>query len=150
MLRGAVRAYSREMSRSGVAWPMMPGVRGETQQVTQVDVSVMVAFAAGIVQASDFHGAPRMLMREFAMTQIPELRSVRSAARNACEEVAALQQAAADFVVESARLRQMSESERTGRGDMERLRRQSVRAQRAEERMRDSAAVFAARMERAG
>lgn len=146
LLRGAVRAYSREMTRSGVAWPALPTETGEAQNLTHVDVSVMIAFAGGFVKAGDFHGAPRFLMNQLALAQWPEIRSIRLAARDACEEVVALQQAAAAFVLESTRYREMTSRHRSGRGDAERLRRQSVRMQRAEERMRDSAAVVQARM----
>ncbi len=146
LLRGAVRAYSREMERSGVVWPMVPD-SGETQQVNHVDVSVVVAFAAGFVQANDFRGGPRMLMSQLTLSQWPEIRAMRAAARDACGEVAALQQAAAAFVLESSRYEQMTESSRSGRGPMERLRRQSVRMQRAHQRMQDIAAVVAARMD---
>lgn len=149
LLRGAVRAYSREMQRSGVAWPMMPD-GGETQQVNHVDVSVVIAFAAGFVKANDFRGAPRLLMTQLTLSQWPEIQAMRAAARDACREVAALQQAAAAFVLESTRYEQMTHSTRSGRGPLERLRRQSVRVQRAEERMRDVAAIVQARMEAAG
>lgn len=146
LLRGAVRAYSREMRMSGVAWPMMPNA-GETQVVTHVDVSVMIAFAAGFVKANDFQGAPRLMMHQLAFKQWPEIRSMRMAANEACSEVAALQQAAAAFVLESTRYRQMTDRTRSGRGDAVRLQRQSVRTQRAHERMQESAAVVQARME---
>lgn len=145
LLRGAVRAYSREMNRSGVVWPSVAS--GERSEITNVDVSVMIAFAAGFVKASDFHGPPRLFMNQLALSEWPEIRSIRLAARDACEEVVALQQAAAVFVVESTRYREMTSRDRHGRGDAERLRRQSVRMQRAQERMRDSAAVVQARMQ---
>lgn len=147
LLRGAVRAYSREMQQSGVTWPMMPSASVESQPITHVDVSVVVAFAAGFVKANDFRGAPRMLLSQLTLSQWPEIRAMRRAARDACGEVAALQQAAAAFVLESTRYEQMTESARTGRGPIERLRRQSVRVQRAHERMQDSAAVVEAHME---
>lgn len=145
LLRGAVRAYSREMTRSGVAWPV--GAGGERASVTNVDVSVMIAFAAGFVKAGDFHGPQRLFLNQLAFREWPEIRSIRLAARDACEEVVALQQAAASFVLESTRYREMTSRDRHGRGDAERLRRQSVRVQRAQERMRDSAAVVQARMQ---
>jgi len=146
LLRGAVRAYSREMDRSGVVWPAMAGGESGGRDISSVDVSVMIAFAAGFVKAGDFHGPPRLFLNQLALTEWPEIRSIRLAARDACEEVVALQQAAASFVVESARYREMTSRERSGQGAAERLRRQSVRMQRAQERMRDSAAVVQARM----
>ncbi len=149
LLRGAVRAYSREMERSGVAWPMMPN-GGQTQQLTHVDVSVVIAFAAGFVKANDFRGGPRMLMSQLTLSQWPEIRAMRAAAHEACGDVAALQQAAATFVLESTRYEQMTQTPRTGRGPIERLRRQSVRMQRAHERMQETAAVVKARMDAQG
>ena len=134
LLRGAVRSYSREMTRSGVTWPVGPEAR-EAGNLTSVDVSVMIAFAAGFVKASDFHGPPQIMLNQLAIAQWPEIRSIRLAARDACEEVMALQQAAASFVVETTRYREMTSRERSGRGDAERLRRQSVRTQRAHERV---------------
>ena len=146
LLRGAVRAYSAEMERSGVAWPVMPD-SGQTQQVNHVDVSVVIAFAAGFVKANDFRGGPRMLLSQLTLTQWPEIRAMRTAAHDACGEVAALQQAAAAFVLESTRYEQMTETMRSGRGPLERLRRQSVRVQRAHERMQETAAVVEARLD---
>lgn len=138
LLRGAVRAYSREMTLSGVTWPVAPGQAG--QNVTNVDVSVMIAFAAGFVKAGDFQGAPLQMMNQLAFTHWPEIRSIRVAAGDACEEAVALQQAAASFVMESARYQEMSGS------GADRLRRQSVRMQRAHTRMQETAAVVQARM----
>lgn len=146
LLRGAVRAYSREMARSGVSWPMMPD-GGATQPVTHVDASVMIAFAAGFVKANDFRGGPRLLMHQFSLSQSPELRAMRAAARDACGEVAAWQQAAATFLLENARYEQMRDISRSGRGAIERLHRQSMRVQRAQERMLETAAVVEALMD---
>jgi hypothetical protein len=147
LLRGAVRAYSREMAQAGVNWPGMLNADGEREELTSVDVSVMIAFAAGFVKAGDFQGAPQIMLNQLALREWPEIRSIRLAARDACEEVVALQQAAASFVVESTRYREMTSRERSGRGDAERLRRQSVRTQRAHQRMQDRAAVVQARMQ---
>lgn len=140
LLRGAVRAYSREMTRSGMSWPVMPGAAG--QNVTNVDASVMIAFAAGFVKAGDFHGAPGVLMNQLAISDWPEIRSMRVAAQDACAEVMALQQAATSFVIESTRYREMT----SFHGAAERLERQSVRLRRARERMQDSAAIVEARL----
>ena len=46
-----MRAYSREMMRSGVSWPIIPGQNGDANNLTNVDVSVMIAFAGGFVQS---------------------------------------------------------------------------------------------------
>lgn len=149
LLRGAVRAYGREMDRSGVAWPMLPSAAAEAQSVTAMDVSVMIAFAAGFVQTSDFQQPTRGFMRQLTFSQWPEIQNMRRAARVACVEVQALQQAASRFVIEQARMADMVESARhrsQGAETVERLRRQSVRVERAQERMQDSAAIMQARM----
>ena len=68
---------------------------------------------------------------------------MRLAARDACDEVVALQQAAAAVVLESTRYQELTSR---SRADADRLQRQSVRLQRAHERMQDSAAIVQARM----
>lgn len=143
LLRGAVRAYSREMSRSGVAWPALGSGSERAQHLTGVDVSVTIAFAAGFVKAGDFYGAPRLAMNELTISQWPAVRAMRAAAREACEEVAALQQAAASFMMETARYEEIAGRERR---DGERVRRQALRLQRAHERMQETMAVLEARM----
>lgn len=145
-LRGAVRAYGAEMGVNGVAWPTMPALGGDPDHVSSVEISVLIAFAAGFVEASDFHGQARGMAHHLAFAQWPEIRGMRDAARVACGEVVALQQAAARFVMETERLRAMSE--RDG-GSRERLRRQHRRVERAELQMRDIAAAMEARVEAA-
>ena len=146
LLRGAVQAYSRAMQQSGVAWPVVPGETGEAENVTSVDISVMIAFAAGFVKTSDFQHPARGMLTNLTFAQWPEIRSIRSAARVACDEVQALQQAASRFVLEQSRMAQMVHTARQGRETSERLRRQSVRVQRAQARMQETAAVVQTRM----
>lgn len=150
VLRGAVRAYGREMQQAGVAWPAIPGAAGEAQNVPAVDVSVIVAFAAGFVSAGDFQHPARQFMTGVTFAQWPEIQSMRLAAREACEDVAELQQAAARVVIEQARLADMVRSaERNNRGaeTANRLRRQSAMLDRAQARMEDQAAIVQARMD---
>jgi hypothetical protein len=142
LLRGAVRAYSREMQISGIAWPAVPGV---AEQVTHVDVSVMIALAAGFVRTEDFRGAP--VMNHLALAQWPGIESMRSAARGACEEVATLQQAAAALLVERARMQVLVELANVSSAERERVRRQSALVERAQHRMDASVATVQARME---
>ena len=152
MLRGAVRAYSAEMQANGVAWPTIPGLGGNTGAISSVDVSVLVASAAGFVDASDFSGPARRLIGQLSFSQWPEIRSMRQAARVACPDVVHLQQAAAQFVVESERMRLMAERADNARNQQraaERLRRQSVRVERAQVQMQTMAAVVQARMSEA-
>ncbi len=146
LLRGAVQAYSREMQQSGVAWPVIPGNEGEAENVTSVDISVMIAFAAGFVKTSDFQHPARGILTHLTLLQWPEIQSIRGAARIACDDVQGLQQAASRFVIEQSRLAQMTHVRSQGRETAERLRRQSVRVQRAHEQMQEMAAMVEARM----
>lgn len=147
LLRGAVRAYGEEMKRSGVAWPAVP-VRGEDpDELDTVEISVLIAFAAGFVQASDFHGATRGLMGQLTFTQWPEMRAMRAAARVACDEVVDLQQAASRYVMEADRYQRIADgSSRSSRAG-ERLQRQARLMERAREAMEISAAALQARVE---
>ena len=145
LLRGAVRAYAREMAQAGVTWPVIPQASGETENVTSVDISVMIAFAAGFVETGDFQAPARGMLTHLTINQWPEIQSMRSAAQVACADVQALQQAASGFVVEQSRMAQLVQGSR-GR-DAERVRRQSVRLERAETRMQEAAAAVAARMD---
>ncbi len=152
VLRGAVRAYGAEMSANGVAWPMIPSFGGDPDAVSAVDVSVLIATAAGFVEASDFHGPARGMVNHLAFAQWPEIRGMREAARVACDEVVELQQAAARFVMESERFRELAEraQHRGGAALAERLQRQSARVERAQAQMQTMAAEVQARMNAAG
>ncbi|MEZ5970935.1 MAG: hypothetical protein R3C31_03925 [Hyphomonadaceae bacterium] len=153
LLRGAVRAYSREMAQAGVAWPVIPRASADTENATSVDISVMIAFAAGFVKTSDFRPPARGMLEHLTIAQWPEIQSMRDAAEVACADVQALQQAASGFVVEQSRMAQMVHATRLRNQDdedAERLRRQSVRLERAETRMQDTAAAVSARMRGAG
>ncbi|MCX7357018.1 MAG: hypothetical protein NT015_02540 [Alphaproteobacteria bacterium] len=144
LLRGAVRAYSREMAQAGVTWPVIPQASEETENVTSVDISVMIAFAAGFVETGDFQAPARRMLTHLTINQWPEIQSMRGAAQVACADVQALQQAASGFVVEQSRMAQMVHAAH-GR-DADRLRRQSMRVQRAQARMQETAAIVAQRM----
>lgn len=149
VLRGAVRAYGAEMRANGVAWPMIPAFGGDPDSVSAVDVSVLIATAAGFVEASDFQGPARGMVSHLQFAQWPEIRGMRTAAGVACDEVVALQQAAARFVVESERFREMAEraQRRGGAALAERLERQSDRVERAQAQMQTMAAEVQARMQ---
>jgi len=151
LLRGAVRSYSREMAQAGVAWPVVPQASEETENVTSVDISVMIAFAAGFVKTSDFQAPARGMLAHLTLTQWPEIQSMRGAAEVACADVQALQQAASGFVVEQSRMAQMVHAAHLrGQAATDRLQRQSVRLERAQTRMNESAAVLEARMRETG
>lgn len=152
LLRGAVRAYAREMGQAGVAWPVVPGDAGESENVTAVDMSVMIAFAAGFVKTDDLPPPARRGALQLTFDEWPEIRRMRAAARVACEDVVALQQAAARYLVEQARMADMAgraKSNGQRAESAERLHRQSVRVARAQEQMHDMAAALQARMEEA-
>jgi hypothetical protein len=151
LLRGAVQSYSREMAQSGIAWPVIPQASEETENVTSVDISVMIAFAAGFVKTSDFQARARGMLAHLTFAQWPEIQSMRSAAEVACADVQALQQAASSFVVEQSRMAQMVHAAHLrGQATSDRLRGQSARLERAQTRMNESAAVLDARMRAAG
>lgn len=151
VLRGAVRAYGAEMEANGVTWPTVPGMGDGANTLGAIDVSVLIAFTAGFVDASDFHGPARQLVGRLSFAQWPEIRSMRQAARVACPDVIQLQQAAARFVLESERLRDMADSAGSSRSQraLERLQRQSVRVERAQVQMQTVAAVVEVRMDEA-
>lgn len=121
-LRGAVRAYGAELARAGVAWPAV----GEGDVARGEDVAVAIAFAAGLVKASDFQGGARDAVDRFVSTHLPHFRDMRFAARAACGQIVELQQAATRFAAEMERYQRMSM-----RADPERLRLQQERLQNA-------------------
>lgn len=147
LLRGAVRSYAREMNQAGVAWPVVPGVSGDAENLTHVDVSVMIAFAAGFVRPNDFQQPARQAMMQVTFHQLPEILSLRRAARVACEDVQALQRATARFVIEAARMEDLTRGRGRGVERASRMRRQSDRVNRAREDMQMMAAVVHTRMQ---
>ena len=148
MLRGAVRAYSAEMARAGLTWPTAPGA-GDPDAVKSVDANVLIAFTAGFVERSDFSGPARRLIGQFTFAQAPDLPNLRRAARVACEEMAAFQQAAARFVLETERYRGVSQRAEKDIGDGAQLDRQARRLERAEVAMQTAAFAVESRVEAA-
>jgi hypothetical protein len=150
VLRGAVKAYSREMNQSGVAWPVVPGLTSDAENLTHVDVSVMIAYAAGFVRTSDFQQPARRFLSQLTFGELPEIVSLRRAALVACEDVQALQQATARFVMEQSRMADLAHAAQVRNQDAEtanRLRRQSVRVGRARNDMQTLAALVHQRMD---
>ena len=91
------------------------------------------------------------MLAHLTFTQWPEIQSMRAAAGVACTDVQALQQAASGFVVEQSRMAQMVHAAHLrGQPTPDRLRRQSVRLERAQTRMNETAAMLEARMRGAG
>jgi hypothetical protein len=141
LLRGAVRAYSAELANAGVAWPSWPG---EGQALHRMDAAVVVAFAAGFVDASDFSSAGRNAASRIALAYWPQVTDMRAAARIACSQVSAVQQAAAHVAAEMERYRRMSL-----RADPERLRRQRERLENAQAQLEALADAVQAEVARA-
>lgn len=139
LLRSAVRAYSTEMRRSGVSWPALPG---QSEALRAVDASVLIAVAAGFVQASDIRNPSRRFIGAFPLAERPEIALMQSAGRAACDEVRALQRAAARFVLE----RQVYHVAAAQGLNPERV---EARLARAEAALRFSAAALEARLRRA-
>lgn len=139
LLRGAVRAYGAEMARAGVAWPALPddGGRGAPRNV---DVAVVVAFAGGLVEASDFRGA----MAPAALLNWANIADLRTAPGVACAQVLDLQRAAARVVAELNRYERLE-----ARADPERLRRQRERLENARADVRRIAEAVEAEIARA-
>jgi hypothetical protein len=125
VLRGAVRSYGAALAQAGVAWPALPDGASETPR--SMDMAVTIAFASGLVEASDFQGNARRAVSRFALTHWPQLRNMRSAAHVACAQVLELQQAASHLAQEMERYRRIS-----ARPDPERLRRQQERLANAQ------------------
>lgn len=149
VLRGAVRAYSQEMSTSGVDWPAI-GADGGMGELTHVEASVVFAYAAGFVRPGDLQHTSRRSFMNLAFSGMPEVLSLRRAARVACEDVEALQRAAARYLMEGARWGEMTRAARVrsqGAETVNRLRRQSERVNRAREDVEMHAAIVRTRME---
>jgi hypothetical protein len=147
-----VRAYGGAMQAAGVAWPALQSP-DRTASLGAVEASVLVAFAAGFVEASDFRGGARAMAAQLSFVHWPELRDLRAAARVACNDVVALQQAAARVVIETERLREMTESaerrERLSHNGGQRLMSQHRLVERAQNAMQQRAAMVEARMREA-
>jgi len=109
---------------------------------------VLVAVAAGFVEASDLQGPVRGLVHHLALADWPEIERLREGASIACEDAAELQQAAARLVVELARLETLAEGADTARAS-ERLARQQARVERARRQMRQISAFVEAEIEAA-
>lgn len=142
LLRGAVRAYGEAMHAGGVTWPSVPRSEERVDRLGAVDISVLVAFAAGFVERSDFRGGSREALAQLSFAHWPEMQHMRDGARVACAEVVALQAAAARVMMEMERLRVMG-------GSDARQARQHQRVERARLQMAALAAVVEARVEAA-
>lgn len=143
-LRGAVRSYAEAMLQAGVAWPQPVSVNPEN--VRSVDAAVQVALAAGVLEQSDFRGAlSAPVLRDW-----PELNRLQEAARVACAETAELNQAAARFVLETARYRWLAQQAEEDPNAAARLERQARLAERAQAQLEMISAQLDAEIAAAG
>ena len=145
VLRGAVRAYSAAMAQAGVAWPALPE-SAEEGQLRNLDVAVVVAFAAGLVERSDIDMAARARLAPIGGV---DLLNLRAAGRVACAEVLQLQQAASRVVAELDRYQRLAARDAAGRRDRERLVRQRQRLEQAQADMQRLAAFVQEEVEMA-
>jgi hypothetical protein len=152
VLRGAVRAYGAAMLQGGEAWPALPTNGDTPRDLGKVEAAVLIAYAAGFVERSDFPREARGALTELTFGHWSFIQKMRDASNVACDEVVALQQAAGRLVMETERYRGMSARADNARSARyaERIARQTQRLQRAETELNDRAAALEARLEAAG
>lgn len=143
LLRGAVRAYGAAMRQGGEVWPRSPDVAGD---LNSVEVSVLIAVAAGFVEASDLRGPARMLAAQMSLEHWPAVRDLRAASQVACPELLQLQRTTARFVMERERYDALASRADDARA-AERLRRQQERMARSMQAMRALAAQITLKVE---
>ncbi len=123
VLRGAVRAYSSELTHAGVAWPQAT----QDGLLRGMDAAVIVAYAAGFIEAGDLRGSARQDVQRIALTYWPDLMDLHGAARFACAQAIEVQRAAVRLAQEAERYERLRV-----RGDAERSARQRRRLAQAE------------------
>jgi|GEM_PF-1968110 len=128
LLRGAVRAYGAAMAEAGETWPNAPVFGDAPENLTSVEVMVMISVASGFVEMSDLRGQARMFARQMTFAHWPSIRDLRRATEVACPELVQLQQTASRFVLERERYESLRErAERGGQRSHERLQRHAER-----------------------
>lgn len=145
LLRGAVRAYSAAMAQAGVEWPAEPGAEGEA--LRSVDAAVSIAFASGVVDASDFRS--RGSVERIAAAYWPQITDMRPAARFACGHVVEMQRTASQLVSEIERAQRLAAQVARGAANAERLRRQQERLARVQADLNALASAVDAEIEAA-
>lgn len=114
-LRGAVRAYGLSMTEAGREWPPLPNEDGAIIEATSLDAGVLVAYAGGWLEPSDFQEPARGRLLGTDLLQSRELRMVRAIAPRACEETARWHAAATHFAIESLAYERTRDPERRAR-----------------------------------
>ncbi|MBL8537260.1 MAG: hypothetical protein JNM59_07630 [Hyphomonadaceae bacterium] len=140
-LRGAVRSYAASMSAAQREWPPLPPSEGEPSGADSLDVGVLIAFAGGWLDVSDFPEPARSQLPRLQLMRSSDLRTVRTAIPHACVEAAAWHTAATNFATESLRL------ERSSYRSLDRRIRQEERVERARDAMDRAMEAVAARLE---
>jgi len=114
--------------------------------LNSVEVSVLIAVAAGFVEASDLRGPARMLAAQMSLEHWPAVRDLRAASQVACPELLQLQRTTARFVMERERYDALASRADDARA-AERLRRQQERMARSMQAMRALAAQITLKVE---
>jgi len=94
-----------------------------------------VAFAAGLLEASDFNASARSALNRMARLYWPQVAGMHSAARLACTQVLELQRTAAQLIAEMERAQRLAARAARG-GDAGQLHRQRQRLHRVQAQLR--------------
>ncbi len=149
-LRNAVRSYGAVMAENGEIWPSVTPPEERQGALSPLEVTVLVSFAAGFVEASDLPAPARARTQRLMLEYLPDMIRFRTVAMDACPDVVALQRAASRYAIEMERNRYVIEAARRKGGDgaVSHVIGQNAVLQRAETEMRRAIAVIEARMPR--
>lgn len=147
-LRGAVRAYGEAMHENGQDWPALVEPDERQEPMSAMEITVLIAFAAGFVQASDLQQPARGRAQRLAFAHLPHMIELRGVAMDACPDVVAMQRAASRYMLEMERYAHVVESARRNGGEaaVGRILSQNAVLKRAQEDMERAAALIQARM----
>lgn len=146
-LRGAVRAYGREMAANGVAWPQFNPAEARAQGASATDLAVIAAFSLGFVERDDLMGVAQRIADQAARAHLADIARLRGGANQACAEFAALLRAATGYMAAVERqeaLRMFAERNGGAAHDLALVHVQAVR--RAESDLRVALHVAEARL----
>lgn len=151
-LRLAVRTYGATMAENGQDWPAVAEPDARQEQMSAVEVAVVIAFAAGFVQGSDLLQPARGRAQRLAFAHLPHMIKLRGVAMDACPDVVAMQRAASRYMLEMERYADVIASARRNGGEaaVGRILSQNAVLKRAEEDMQHAAALIQARMDEGG
>jgi hypothetical protein len=149
-LRRAVRGYGAEMAANGVVWPAFDAEANRPAGRSSMDISVLIALAAGFIERTDLVGEARKSAEQIARAHLIDIFNLRGAVRVACQEVAEVQRTAAVYMTELARQEQLdARLERGGvsEGAWRAAGRNRERVRRAENQMRLALLAVQARVD---